>query len=106
MLDRIEEIQSFLSHRDYSLARRRMLDLSLDADNRDLLKEAIRWSQTYNAALQGGNSTNEEAPVSFLTEAEALLARLKSYQQDTNRTAEPLLIAKNISKKYARGNLV
>ena len=42
MHDRIEEIQSFLSHRDYSLARRRMLDLSLDTGSAVLLKDVLR----------------------------------------------------------------
>lgn len=96
MPDRIAEIRSFLSHRDYSLARRRMLDLSLDAGDAALLKGAIRWSSTYR-------SGNEATPGTFITEAEVLLQQLQGYQQASSVAGEPLLVANGISKKYAKG---
>ena len=104
MLDRIEEIQSFLLHRDFSLARRRMLDLSLDTGDTSLLKESIRWSKTYNAFATQNSSEQTEAPEAFTAEAEALLNRLQSFQQTLVNMAKPLLIAKGISKKYTNGN--
>ncbi len=48
MNDRIKEIESFLHHKDFSLARRRMLDLALDAANDDIIVSAIEWSRTFN----------------------------------------------------------
>lgn len=100
MPDRIEEIQSFLSHRDYTLARRRMLDLSLDSGDTALLKSTIHWSKTYSTP-----STYEkgEVPAAFISEAEALLGQLQSYQQPPG-TPQPLLTAEGISKRYTKGN--
>ena len=102
MHDRIGEIRSFLSHRDYSLARRRMLDLSLDAGDDALLNSVIRLSKTYNKLSE--EAANGPAPGIFAAEAEALLVQLQDYQQNLSGTARPLLEASGISKKYTKGN--
>jgi len=104
MYNRIEEIQSYLSHHDFSLARRRLLDMSLDSGNAIILQSAIQWSQKYSAAFLQQNSANQEAPSAFISEAKVLLDQLKGYQQAIlHRAPQPLLVAQDISKKYTKG---
>src|SRR5690349_20856111 len=104
MYNRIGEIQSYLSHHDFSLAKRRLLDMSLDSGNAVILQCAIQWSQKYNAALLQQNSTNQEASAAFISEAEVLLNQLQDYQQAIlHRAPQPLLIAQDIGKKYTKG---
>ena len=42
-----DEIASYLSHHDYSLAVRRMLDFSMDTGDEKLIHESIAWSKSY-----------------------------------------------------------
>jgi len=101
MVKRITEIQSFLSHADYSLAVRRMLDLSLDCGDSELLRAAINWSKTYHAHLK---NNSEGLPNNFFTEAEALLLQLQRFEASGILTPKMLMNVENISKKYSSSN--
>jgi ABC-2 type transport system ATP-binding protein len=92
----LEEIRSFLGYHDYSLAIRRLLDLSLDSNNEDLLREAIGLSRNHrDRAAQPGE------PIPGLHEqALALLAKLDAYGEGMTGERRPLLRATTISKTY------
>ncbi|HEY8387711.1 MAG TPA: ABC transporter ATP-binding protein [Parasegetibacter sp.] len=96
---RISEIQNFLSHKDYSLATRRMLDLSLDSGSPDLLRNAISWSQKYRSGIEKGS----EPAAGFLQEAKDLLESSKKNENNTHNQ-RLLLNAEHISKTYSTGN--
>ena len=98
MHSRIDEIQSFLDHRDYSLAVRRTLDSCLDSGNALLLKEAIAWSKIYHAHQKGA------LPDTFFSQAATLLEKLKNVSADFTYSRRPLLSADHISKTYTKGN--
>lgn len=56
----IPEIASYLQHQDYSLAVRRLLDISLDIDKPVLLEKAITLSRYYHSAA-AENKLSERA---------------------------------------------
>ncbi len=101
MLSRIDEIQSFLSHQDYSLAVRRMLDISLDCGNNQLLKDAINWSKLYNNHL--AKNSKDALPDSFFSCAKQLLQQLQSLTATEFQSHKLLIDVDSISKKYATG---
>lgn len=98
MHSRIDEIQSFLSHKDYSLAVRRTLDTCLDSGNASLLRDAISWSRMYHSHQK------DALPDVFFSQATVLLDKLKSAGADYTYSRQPLLSAEHISKTYTRGN--
>lgn len=98
MINRITEIQSFLSHADYSLAVRRMLDVSLDCGDSDLLHKAINWSKTYNTHLK---LYNEGLPDNFFSDADALLQQLQSFETSGILSPKMLMNVEHISKQYS-----
>lgn len=98
MHSRIDEIQSFLSHKDYSLAVRRTLDTCLDSGNASLLRDAISWSRMYHSHQK------DALPDVFFSQATILLDKLKSAGADYTYSRQPLLNAEHISKTYTRGN--
>jgi len=91
---RIEEIQSFLTHGDISLAARRMLDLALDTSNEDLIRQSITWSRKYRDQLDGTG----------IGEAKLLLDQLALAQGNFSHSSKPLLQAEHITKTYSSGN--
>lgn len=98
MVNRITEIQSFLSHADYSLAVRRMLDVSLDCGDSDLLHNAINWSKTYHAHLK---VYNEGLPDNFFSDADALIQQLQSFETSGILSPKMLMNVEHISKQYS-----
>lgn len=98
MYSRIDEIRSFLDHRDYSLAVRRTLDSCLDSGDASLLKEAIAWSKVYHSHQK------EALPDVFFSQAAALLDKLKRAGTDFTWPLQSLLSADRISKTYTNGN--
>jgi hypothetical protein len=62
MKERIEEIKSYFEHGDYSLAVRRMLDLSLDSGNSTIIRGAIRWSESHHHQLSGESGISLPQP--------------------------------------------
>ena len=54
------EIAAHLQHNDISLAVRRMLDLTLDIGNEQLIKEAINWSKNFHTSHNEGKQPGED----------------------------------------------
>lgn len=98
----LQEIKSYLDHRDYVLVIRRLLDFSLDTNEPDIIREAIALSKMYRAAgmfegnpflapeLEGG--TNQ------------LLSRLVAKEEAKPVHLGVLVHANGISKRYNKGN--
>jgi ABC-2 type transport system ATP-binding protein len=101
MINRIEEIRSYLTHHDYSLAVRRMLDSCLDAEDASLLRNAVEWSKQFHTLEKKDN--NSSLPETFFTEAELLLTKLAEVGKGFYNE-QPLLQADKISKTYTKGN--
>ena len=94
--DDISEIQSFIIHKDYSLAVRRLLDKSLDVGDEYLIKEAIACSRTFN------NIQQENSDIEFVRMATQLLNKLSV--DSASFQSKLLLQAEEISKTYKHGN--
>jgi len=98
----ITEIASYLKHQDYSLAVRRMLDLSLDAGDVNLLNETIGWSREYHRNEK--STDNNTVSTSFLEQAEKILNHANAiYKIEATKPVE-LLNVSSIAKTYSRGN--
>jgi ABC-2 type transport system ATP-binding protein len=102
MQDRIDEIKSFLSHGDLSLAARQMLDLALDTADEDLIQKSIGWNRKHRKQIDEQQGTSADGTLH--TEANALLDRLALAGGNFAHSRQPLLQADHISKTYARGN--
>ena len=102
MISRISEIESFLLHKDYSLAIRRMLDLALDSGDEALLVKAINWSRSYR------NSQNpaREPEAGFFEIAAAMLQALKESNNSFHFQKQSLLEVDHISKAYSGSRFV
>ena len=98
MISRIAEIESFLVHKDFSLAIRRMLDLALDSEEESLLVQAIDWSREHRNTQR--TSPGEPSPV-FFEKAESMLQALKQGHQSFHFQKQELLKAGEISKSYS-----
>jgi ABC-2 type transport system ATP-binding protein len=96
------EIPEHLRHKDYSLAVRRLLDLSYDSGDLSLMKEATLFSKSWSTSFTSNETT--EPKEQFFTEAEALLAKASTLLQHKQATAASLLNAVNISKQYNRSS--
>lgn len=97
-----DEIASCLSHHDYSLAVRRMLDFSMDTGDEKLMYASIAWSRTYRMHVKDGQQ--KALPDSFFSTAEELLAALERSGKSGVSGGFDLLHATGISKKYAKSN--
>ena len=97
-----DEIAGHLQHNDLSLAVRRMLDLSLDIEDEQLIRESIQWSKSYHAFVdnQSGNQPSE----SFFKTADDLLSKARQAELKVHRAEVALLEVSNISKTYSKGN--
>jgi ABC-2 type transport system ATP-binding protein len=102
MHNRIDEIKSFLSHQDYSLAVRRMLDICLDAGNNQLLVDSILWSRLYRSHEK--KNAGQLLPQDFFSQADALLVKLEDVFNNEHAEQQPLINAERIGKTYSRGN--
>ncbi len=97
----VAEIQTYLQHQDYSLAVRRLLDISLDTDKPEIIRHAIQISRRYNQAIKRGE---KETAIQELGGSANVI--LKEIQNQTYRPiqSETLVDVKNISKTYSKGN--
>lgn len=96
-----QEIPEHLRHKDYSLAIRRLLDLSYDTNDLSLMKEATAFSREWNSII---NKTETAEPGEvFFSKAEGLLTKAAALLKDTHVTATSLLNAASISKQYSKG---
>jgi ABC-2 type transport system ATP-binding protein len=96
------EIAAHLQHNDTSLAVRRMLDLTLEIGDQELMKEAIQWSKTYHAEIK--RQADKQPTEAFYTKAEILLSKTRQVEQRMVPDEVTLLEAQNISKTYSKGN--
>src|SRR6187551_3664381 len=95
------EIQSFLQHGDTSLAIRRLLDLTLDTADQQLIRDAIQISKAYHVLPEAESQKISDEKVEQL--ALELLSKIKTNGQSL-KPAQVLVSAKDISKKYSKGN--
>lgn len=103
MISRISEIESFLLHKDYSLAIRRMLDLALDSGDEALLVKAINWSRSYRNSQNAGS---REPEAGFFETATAMLQALKESNNSFHFQKQGLLEVDHISKAYSGSRFV
>ena len=103
MISRISEIESFLIHKDYSLAIRRMLDLSLDSGDEALLVRAIGWSRDFrNSQKVSPGDPNS----GFFETATSMLQGLKESNNSFHFQKQNLLEVDHISKAYSKSRFV
>jgi ABC-2 type transport system ATP-binding protein len=103
MISRISEIQSFLQHKDHSLAIRRMLDLALDAGDESLLIRAIHWSRDFRMAQK---SNPGEPDSRFFETATYLLQSLQDSNNSFHFQKQKLLQVEDVSKAYSGSRFV
>lgn len=96
-----QEIASHLQHKDYSLAIRRLLDLSYDSGDLSFIKETTQWSSQWNNRFRTDEHT--EPGEQFFTGAELLLSKAAALFNSKTRERVALLTAENISKTYSKG---
>lgn len=94
------EISSYLQHHDYSLAVRRMLDMSLDIGDKELVKETINWSHDFHKTAK---EKTEPAAI-FFEKAELLLSKAVVKAPLYALKKERLITATGISKQYNTGH--
>lgn len=97
----IPEIASYLQHQDYSLAVRRLLDISLDIDKPVLLEKAITLSRYYHSAA-AENKLSERA-ADFTASANDLI-QLLAAEKIISPVPELLVSVDHVSKTYTNGN--
>jgi len=99
--DRLSEISSYFHHQDYSLAVRRLLDISLDIRKPELILKSIALSEYYNGEVKGKDSA--DSINAFLAKANELLQMMSSERLILHST-ESLVTVDQISKTYLSGN--
>ncbi|MDQ3109489.1 MAG: ABC transporter ATP-binding protein [Bacteroidota bacterium] len=95
------EIQSFFEHGDTSLAVRRLLDLTLDTADQQLMREAIKISKAYHVLPEQGVEKLSDENVA--QQAQALLNKIATHAHSA-KPGQVLVSAKDISKKYSKGS--
>jgi ABC-2 type transport system ATP-binding protein len=95
----VAEISSCLGHQDYSLAVRRLLDISLDINKPELVRKAIDLSRVYNRVV----TDKQESPTEFINAANELIQQISS-ENLISPTSELLVSVEQVSKTYASGN--
>lgn len=96
------EIQSFFEHGDTSLAIRRLLDLTLDTADQQLMREAIQISKAYHVLPDSGVEKLSDEKVA--QQANELLNKVDLRGGKTAQPGQVLVSAKDISKKYSKGS--
>lgn len=98
----LEEIKSYLDHRDYVLVIRRLLDFSLDTNDPSIIRDAIALSKAYRVGgMFDGNPIlhpDLEAGTNFL------LSKLVEKAAAKPLHLGVLVHANGISKRYNKGN--
>lgn len=102
MASALEEIKSYLDHRDYVLVIRRLLDFSLDTNDKEIIREAIVLSKMYRAAgmFEGNPFPGPELEAA----TNQLLSRLVAKAEAKPVHLGVLVHANGISKRYNKGN--
>ncbi len=95
------EILSFLAHGDTSLAIRRLLDLTLETADRQLMSEAISISRAYHVLPENEHTKLSDDKVALLSQD--LLNKI-DFSKQKNKPQQILVTANQISKKYSKGN--
>ncbi|MCA6363995.1 MAG: ABC transporter ATP-binding protein [Bacteroidetes bacterium] len=87
--------EHYLQHGDYELALRRLLDMSLESNNQELIREAIAISRNYRATLSSHGEAFKAAALEFFS-------RLPKHLPAAEK---PVLVnVREVSKTYSRGN--
>ncbi|MFN8284499.1 MAG: ABC transporter ATP-binding protein [Chitinophagales bacterium] len=93
-----EEINSYLTHQDFQLFKRRLLDASYETNSGALMDETILWSQS---APENITDTNDK----WLIDGKSILDKIgKSLQSLPTKENVQLVSAENVSKNYTKGN--
>lgn len=95
----VAEISSCLAHQDYSLAARRLLDISLDINRPDLVRKAIDLSSVYHRDVKD----KQESPTEFINAANQLIQQISS-ENLIAKAPELLVSVEQVSKTYASGS--
>ncbi len=99
----IQEIHQHVQHKDYALALRRLLDISLYTNKHPLISESIQLSRRFRESCQLKElSTTEEA--NLLQVLHALLPKLDQAIPKVESLHKEILRATGISKVYSKGN--
>lgn len=98
----LEEIKSYLDHRDYVLVIRRLLDFSLDTNEPDIIRESIVLSKAYRQAGMFDGNPVLHPELEAMTNQ--LLSRLVAKSEQKPLHTGVLVHAQGISKTYSRGN--
>jgi ABC-2 type transport system ATP-binding protein len=102
MKERIEEIKAYFDHGDYSLAVRRMLDLSLDSGDSQIIRNAVNWSKSHHSLLN--NEPRIAIPQLFFEQFDKLVEQLAALSINPSSSPEILVEAREICKTYSSGN--
>ena len=95
----VAEISAYLQHQDYSLAVRRLLDISLDVNKPELVRKAIDLSKVYNQFVMD----RQESPTEFLNAANELIRQISS-ENLVSPSSELLVSVEQVSKTYKSGS--
>lgn len=98
----LEEIKSYLDHRDYVLVIRRLLDFSLDTNEPSIIRDAITLSKAYRVA--GMFDGNPFLHPDLEAGTNLLLSRLVEKAAEKPLHLGVLVHANGISKRYNKGN--
>lgn len=98
----LEEIKSYLDHRDYVLVIRRLLDFSLDTNDIDVIRNSIELSKAFRVAGIFDGNPNLHPDLEAGTNS--LLSKLVEKSAAKPLHLGVLVHANGISKRYNRGN--
>lgn len=101
-MSKSSEILSFIEHGDDSLAVRRLLDYSLEINNKELVLQAISISRSFHNSLKSKLSGTAE--FDFKNLAAELLFKLDSIVHPVRISTSPLLKVQSVEKKYEGGH--
>jgi len=96
-----QEIHAHLQHNDLSLAVRRMLDLSLEIEDENLMRESIQWSKLYYTSIDNREAQPGEP---FFKMGSDLLSKTRQAEASIKKADIGLLEVNHISKTYPKGN--
>ncbi len=98
MQDILTELGSYLTHEDYALFRRRLLDASYETQQATLMDKTILWSQKRQDEAASPDQQ-------WLEEGKQLLQSISTAtQQEKDSKPVQLVHAVSISKDYSKGN--
>lgn len=95
----VAEISSYLEHQDYSLAVRRLLDISLDINKPELVRKAIELSKVYSRVVKD----KQESPTEFINAANELIQEISS-ENLISPPSKLLVSVEQVSKTYTSGS--